>query len=203
MQCNAMQDYTSQHYTSQDHTNQLTGTAQQLQLLQIYIIADHMQILVFTLKTTSKTATRTASSSCSFEKIPLHLIPFSLILLELKAHCSGYVVFKTLANVFSFLDKNSLIKLSCSSRAAIVKFQFYEKKRGESIFDFSHLKTAFRTKFVLLLFWKMENKICFKIRFRLPRTRKTVGPLINLKYMLILFSKLFSKIEKRKTEIDY
>ena len=117
-----MHDYTSQHYTSQDHTNQLTGTAQQLQLLQIYIIADHMQILVFTLKTTSKTATRTASSSCSFEKIPLHLIPFSLILLELKAHCSGYVVFKTSANVFSFLDKNSLIKLSCSSRAAIVKF---------------------------------------------------------------------------------
>ena len=112
-----MQDYTSQHYTSQDHTNQLTGTAQQLQLLQIYIIADHMQILVFTLKTTSKTATRTASSSCSFEKIPLHLIPFSLILLELKAHCSGYVVFKTSANVFSFLDKNSLIKLLCSSRA--------------------------------------------------------------------------------------
>ena len=61
----------------------------------IYIIADHMQMLVFTLKTTSKTATRTASSTCSFEKIPLHLIPFSLILLELKAHCSGYVVFKT------------------------------------------------------------------------------------------------------------
>ena len=123
IQCNAMHhDYTSQHHTSQDHTNQLTGTAQQLQLLQIYIIADHMQILVFTLKTTSKTATRTASSSCLFEKIPLHLIPFSLILLELKAHCSGYVVFKTSANVFSFLDKNSLIKLSCSSRAAIVKF---------------------------------------------------------------------------------
>ena len=79
-----------------------------------------MQILVFTLKTTSKTATRTASSSCSFEEIPLHLIP--LILLELKAHCSGYVVFKTSANVFSFLDKISLIKLSCFSRAAIVKF---------------------------------------------------------------------------------
>ena len=72
-----MQDYTSQHYTSQDHTNQSTGKAQQLQLLQIYIIADHMQILVFTLKTTSKTATRTASSSCSFEKIPPHLIPFA------------------------------------------------------------------------------------------------------------------------------
>ena len=67
-----------------------------------------MQILVFTLKTTSKTATRTASSSCSLEKIPLHLIPFSLILLELKAHCSGYVVFKTSANVLSSLDKNSL-----------------------------------------------------------------------------------------------
>ena len=117
MQCNAMQDY-----TSQDHTNQLTGTAQQLQLLQIYIIADHTQILVFTLKTTSKTATRTASSSCSFEKIPLHLIPFSLILLGPKAHCSGYVVFKTSANVFPFLDKISLIKLSCFSRAAIVKF---------------------------------------------------------------------------------
>ena len=117
IQCNAMQDY-----TSQDHTNQLTGTAQQLQLLQIYIIADHMQMLVFTLKTTSKTATRTASSSCSFEKIPLHLIPFSLILLELKTHCSGYVVFKTSANVFSFLDKNSLIKLLCFSRAVIVKF---------------------------------------------------------------------------------
>ena len=105
MQCNAMQDYTSQHYTSQDHTNQLTGTAQQLQLLQIYIIADHMQILVFTLKTTSKTATRTASSSCSFEKIPLHLISFSLILLELKAHCSGYVVFKTSAMCFLSLTK--------------------------------------------------------------------------------------------------
>ena len=117
-----MQDYTSQHYTSQDHTNQLTGTAQQLQLLQIYIIADHMQMLVFILKTTSKTATRTASSSCSLEKIPLHLIPFTLILLELKAHCSGYVVFKTSANVFSFLDKNSLIKHSRFSRAAIVKF---------------------------------------------------------------------------------
>ena len=29
-----MHDYTSQHHTSQDHTNQLTGTAQQLQLLQ-------------------------------------------------------------------------------------------------------------------------------------------------------------------------
>ena len=79
-----------------------------------------MQMLVFTLKTTSKTAT--ASSSCSFEKIPPHLIPFSLILLELKAHCSGYVVFKTSANVFSFLDRNSLIKLSCFSRAVIVKF---------------------------------------------------------------------------------
>ena len=39
-----MQDYTSQHYTTQDHTNQSTGKAQQLQLLQIYIIADHMQI---------------------------------------------------------------------------------------------------------------------------------------------------------------
>ena len=71
-----MQDYSSQHYTSQDNTNQLTGTAQQLQLLQIYIIADHMQILVFTLKTISKTATRTASSSCSFEKNSSTFNPF-------------------------------------------------------------------------------------------------------------------------------
>ena len=126
MQCKT----TSQHYTSQDHTNQLTGTAQQLQLLQIYIIADHMQILVFTLKTTSKTATRTASYSCSFEKIPPHLIPFSLILLELKAHCSGYVVFKTSANVFSFLDIISLVKLSCFSRAALLNSNSMKKSGG-------------------------------------------------------------------------
>ena len=44
--------------------------------------------------------------------------------------------------------------------------------------------------------------------FRFSGGRKTNGPLIhafyliNLKYMLILFSKLFFKIEKRKTEID-
>ena len=76
---------------------------------------------------TSETATRTAPSSCTFETIPPHLIPFSLqkrlILPELKRRCSGYVVSKTSAKsstVFSFLDKNSLIKLSCSSRAAIV-----------------------------------------------------------------------------------
>ena len=75
-----------------------------------------------TLKTTSETATRTAWSSCSFEAIPLHLIPFSLkihlILLELKPRCSEYVVSKTSAKsstVFSFCDKNSLIKRSCSS----------------------------------------------------------------------------------------
>ena len=51
-------------------------------------------------------------------------------------------------------------------------------------------------------FGKWKTKFVSKFAFRLPRTRKTVGLLINLKYMLILFSKLFSKIEKRKTEID-
>ena len=80
----------------------------------------------FTLKTTSKTATRTAWSSCSFEAIPLHLIPLflkkHLILLELKPRCSEYVVSKISATVFSFCDKNSVIKRSCSSRSGIVKF---------------------------------------------------------------------------------
>ena len=82
----------------------------------------------FTLKTTSETAARTAWFSCSFEAIPLHLIPFSLekhlMLLELKPRCSEYVVSKTSAKsstVFSFCDKNSLIKRSCSSRAVIFK----------------------------------------------------------------------------------
>ena len=80
-----------------------------------------------------------------------------------------------------------------------------KKQRGESIFDFLHLKTTFRTKYVLsnvTFLGKWKTKFVSKFAFRLPRTRKTVGPLINLKYMLILFSKLFSKIEKRKTEID-
>ena len=47
-----------------------------------------------------------------------------------------------------------------------------------------------------------KTKFVSKSVFRLSRARNTVGPLINLKYMLILFSKLFFKIEKRKTEID-
>ena len=38
--------------------------------------------------------------------------------------------------------------------------------------------------------------------FRFSGGRKTNGPLIHALYMLILFSKLFFKIEKRKTEID-
>ena len=78
------------------------------------------------------------------------------------------------------------------------------KNRGESIFHFLRLKTTFRTKFVpmLLSFKKWKTKFVSKSVFRLSRARKTVGPLINLKYMLILFSKLFSKIEKRKTKID-
>ena len=54
----------------------------------------------------------------------------------------------------------------------------------------------------LLSFRKWKTKFVSKSVFRLSRARKTVGPLINLKYMLILFSKLFFKIEKRKTEID-
>ena len=55
----------------------------------------------------------------------------------------------------------------------------------------------------MLLFMENGKQNLFsKFAFRLPRTRKTVGPLINLKDMLILFSKLFSKIEKRKTEND-
>ena len=97
-----------------------------------YSITILLQIIcrhaAFTLKTMSETATRTAWSSCSFEAIPLHLIPFSLkkhlILLELKPRCSEYVVSKTSAKsstVFSFCDKNSLIKRSCSSRAAVFK----------------------------------------------------------------------------------
>ena len=55
---------------------------------------------------------------------------------------------------------------------------------------------------VILSFRKWKTKFVSKSVFRLSRARKTVGPLINLKYMLILFSKLFFKIEKRKTEID-
>ena len=51
-------------------------------------------------------------------------------------------------------------------------------------------------------FGKWKTKFVSKSVFRLSRARKTVGPLINLKYMLILFSKLLFKIEKRKTEID-
>ena len=51
-------------------------------------------------------------------------------------------------------------------------------------------------------FGKWKTKFVSKSVFRLSRARKTIGLLINLKYMLILFSKLFSKIEKRKTEID-
>ena len=56
--------------------------------------------------------------------------------------------------------------------------------------------------FFKLSFRKWKTKFVSKSVFRLLRARKTVGPLINLKYMLILFSKLFFKIEKRKTEVD-
>ena len=59
------------------------------------------------------------------------------------------------------------------------------------------------TFFKLTFFYrKWKTKFVSKSVFRLSRARKTVGPLINLKYMLILFSKLFFKIEKRKTEVD-
>ena len=75
------------------------NTIQYYNIAADYIICKHA---AFTLKTTSETATRTAWSSCSFEAIPLHLIPFSLkkhlILLELKPRCSEYVVSKTPAN---------------------------------------------------------------------------------------------------------
>ena len=66
---------------------------------------------------------------------------------------------------------------------------------------------TFQTKFVpmLLFFGKWKTKFASKSVFRLSRARKTVGPLINLKYMLILFSKLFFKIEieKRKSMTDF
>ena len=106
MQCNAMQCNAIQYSIT----------------ILLQIICRHA---AFTVKTTSETATRTAWSSCSFEAIPLHLIPLflkkHLILLELKLRCSEYVVSKISATVFSFCDKNSLIKRSCSSRVAIFK----------------------------------------------------------------------------------
>ena len=65
----------------------------------------------------------------------------------------------------------------------------------------------FRTKFgaLLLNFYleKWKTKFVSKSVFRLPRARKTVGTLINLKYMLILFSRLFFKIEKQKSMTDF
>ena len=99
MQCNAIQyNITIQFYNI---------TADLLQ-----IICRHAAFILNS--STSETATRTASSSCVFETIPLHVIPFSLqkrlMLLELKPRCSGYVVSKTSAKsstVFSFLDTNS------------------------------------------------------------------------------------------------
>ena len=73
----------------------------------------------------------TASSSCTFETIPLSLIPFSLqkrfsvILLELKPRCSGYVVCKTSAKssmVFPFFDKTfSVIKPSSVFQSSHIK----------------------------------------------------------------------------------
>ena len=58
---------------------------------------------------------------------------------------------------------------------------------------------------MLLSFRKWKTKFVLKSVFRLSRARKTVGPLINLKYMLILFSKLFLKLknEKRKSMTDF
>ena len=121
MQCNAMQCNAMQCNAMQCKRNAMQCNAMQYNItIQYYnITADLLQIICRHVafipnSSTSETATRTASSSCVFETIPLHVIPFSLqkrlMLLELKPRCSGYVVFKTSAKsstVFSFLDKNS------------------------------------------------------------------------------------------------
>ena len=173
MQCNAMQyNITIQFYNI---------TADLLQ-----IICRHAAFIRNS--STSETATRTAS-------FPLHVIPFSLqkrlMLLELKPRCSGYVVSKTSAKsstVFSFLDTNS----NSIEKTGGVDLPL--PKPENDVPDEVCANVTF--------FGKWKTKFVSKCVFRLSRARKTIGPLINLKYMLILFSKLFSKIEKRKTEID-
>ena len=64
-------------------------------------------------------------------------------------------------------------------------------------------KVCANVTFFKLSFRKWKTKFVSKSVFRLSHARKTVGPLINLKYMLILFSKLFFKIEKRKSMTDF
>ena len=134
LHCTALHCYTIQEYTVQYNTiqsNAMQCNTMQCNTIQYYntillqIICRHAAFILNS--SMPETATRTASSSCTFETVPLHLIPFSfqkrLILLELKPCCSGYVVSKTSAKfstVFSFLEKNSPTKLSCSSRADVV-----------------------------------------------------------------------------------
>ena len=78
-----------------------------------------------------------------------------------------------------------------------------KKQRGESIFDFLHLKTTFRTEYVLmLLFWENGNKICFKIRFPFAAHSENSWPFDKFKVSANFVFQVVSKIEKRKTEID-
>ena len=74
-----------------------------------------------------------------------------------------------------------------------------EKNRGSRL----RLPTLenFPNEVYAIVICKTKTKFLSQSDFRLPSAWKTVGPLKNMKYILILFSKLFFKIEKRKTEI--
>ena len=124
--------------------------------------------------------------------------PFSLQKRRTEASLPRYVRHAKSSTVFSFLDKNSQVYFRVLQEQ-LLNSNSIEKNEGS--FSLPKPENDVPNKVCADVIF-LRKQFVSKSVFRLSRARKTICPLIYFKYMLILFSKLFSKIEKRKTEID-
>ena len=117
----------------------------------------------------------------------------------LSRYCVSFLRQKLSDKTFVFFKSSHIAKgvdfdlyIKCTKNAG--------KITGGVDFDFLRLPNTFRTKLATLLFFYMENKISCKIRFPFTKRSENEWPFEKFINMIILFSKLFFKIEKRKAE---